>query len=81
LNVNNQEHVIEKKLWRKCCGETHVNGSSHPNHEKPQIIISTVLIRRGGAPPGAAALIIFGGRGVSTPIRNYREGHFLWEII
>jgi len=47
-----------------------MNRRSHPNHENWQIIISTVLIRRGGAPSGAAAFIIFGGMGVSTPIRN-----------
>jgi len=52
-----------------------------PEPSNPQIIISTVLIRRRGAPPGAAALIIFGGMGVSTLIRNYRGGQFLWEII
>ena len=66
-----QSDIAFKKNYSE---ETHMNGSSHPNHENRKIIISTVLIRRGGAPSGAAAFIIFGGMGVSTPISQFRKG-------
>ena len=49
-----------------------MNNRSHPNHENRQMIVLTVLNRRGGAPSGAAVVIVFGGMGVSTPIRNFK---------